>query len=127
MKKNLKDITGSKDIKLLIDSFYKQVLTDETIGHFFTKVVPINFDKHIPIMYSFWENVLFYTGEYKRNPMIKHIEISKKAPLTQEHFNKWLSLWTNNVDNLFAGTKAEEAKSKANQIGKMMLFNIAKS
>ena len=123
---NKKDITDSSDVKLLVDTFYKQVLVDELIGHFFAKIVPIKLETHMPIMYSFWENVLFYTGEYKRNPMIKHADMNKKSPLKQDHFDRWLSLWTKTVDELFSGDKAEEAKSKADQIGKLMLFNINK-
>lgn len=122
----MKDIENSDDVKLLVDTFYEQVLVDETIGHFFTKIVPINLETHMPIMYSFWENVLFYTGEYKRNPMVKHVDLNRKSPLNQEHFDRWLSLWTNTVDELFSGEKAEEAKAKADQIAKMMFFNVKK-
>jgi hemoglobin len=123
---NKNDITGSSDVKLLVDAFYKQVLVDPIIGHFFTEVAPINIETHMPIMYSFWENVLFYTGEYKRNPMAKHVEMSKKSPLKQEHFDQWLSMWKNTVDDLFIGEKANEAKSKADQITKMMFLNISR-
>jgi len=122
---NKKDITNSSDVKLLVDTFYKQVMVDESIGHFFTEVAKINLETHMPIMYSFWNNVLFYTGEYKRNAMGKHVEMSKKSPLNQEHFDRWLNLWGSTVDNLFTGDKAEEAKSKASQIAKMMFFNVS--
>ncbi|MFT6717285.1 MAG: hemoglobin [Saprospiraceae bacterium] len=123
---NKKDITNSGDVKLLVDTFYKQVMADEVIGYFFTKVVPISMETHMPIMYSFWENVLFYTGEYKGNPMIKHVDMNRKSPLEQKHFDRWLTLWANTVDELFAGDKAEEAKSKAIQIAKMMFFKVSK-
>jgi len=101
-------------------------MTDELIEHYFTKVVPIDFEKHMPTMYSFWENVLFYTGEYKGNPMSKHASMDKISPLQQSHFDRWVLLWKNNADKLFAGEKTEEAKSKADQIAKLMLLNIKK-
>ena len=123
---NKNDILNASDVKLLVDTFYKQVMVDETIGHFFTEIAKINLETHMPIMYSFWENVLFYTGEYKRNPMIKHVDLNRKSPLSQEHFDHWLNLWVSTVDNLFTGDKAEEAKSKASQIAKMMFFNVSK-
>jgi hemoglobin len=123
---NKKDITNSSDVKLLVDTFYGQVMVDEIIGHFFTEVAKINLETHMPIMYSFWENVLFYTGEYKRNPMVKHVDLNRKSPLNQEHFDHWPNLWGSTVDNLFVGDKAEEAKAKASQIAKMMFFNVSK-
>lgn len=47
------DISSREDIQLLVDSFYKQVLKDEVIGHFFTTVVKMEWDIHIPIMVDF--------------------------------------------------------------------------
>jgi hemoglobin len=118
------DITDPADVKLLVDTFYKQVMTDELIGHYFTKIVPVDFEKHMPTMYSFWENVLFCTGEDKGNPMNKHASMDKISPLQQNYFDRWMHLWNNNVNKLFSGTKAEEAKSKTDQIAKLMFLNI---
>ena len=123
---NKTDITNSSDVKLLVDTFYEQVMVDDVIGHFFTEIAKINLETHMPIMYSFWENVLFYTGEYKRNPMIKHVDLNRKSPLSQEHFDHRLILWVSTEDNLFIGEKADEAKAKASQIAKMMFFNVSK-
>ncbi len=39
-----------------------------------------------------------------------------KAPLRREHFERWLWLWTTTVDELFAGERAELAKSHANRV-----------
>ena len=38
-----KDLANIEDIKLLIDSFYKKVIVDPTISHFFTEVVKITY------------------------------------------------------------------------------------
>ena len=70
-----KDIETIEDIKWLIDHFYKQVIEDPLIGHIFTTSIKVNWEKHLPVMYSFWENALFYTGTYAGNPMVIHQRI----------------------------------------------------
>ena len=101
-----KDIENIEDIKLLVDSFYKKVIPDKTIGYFFTEVVKFDWEVHLPIMYSFWDSILFGTMNYKGNPMIKHIEMNKKENLHKEHFDQWMKLWGETIDELFVGEKA---------------------
>lgn len=50
----MKEIENRKDIEFLVDEFYKQVVKDELIGFFFTEVIALNMDQHMPIMYDFW-------------------------------------------------------------------------
>lgn len=46
----MQDISSRQDIALLVNRFYKQVLLDKIIGNFFTEVVPLDWEVHIPIM-----------------------------------------------------------------------------
>ena len=39
-----------------------------------------------------------------------------KAPLRRGHFERWLWLWHQTVDELFAGERAELAKSHADRV-----------
>lgn len=111
-----KDIEGREDIELLIRSFYTHAVRDELIGHFFTEVAKINLEEHLPIMYSFWENLLFHTGGYQGGMMQKHILLNRKQRLEPEHFARWLQLFEREVDTHFAGPVAEEAKTRARTI-----------
>lgn len=122
-----KDILDPQDVKTLVNTFYQKVLKDDQIGFFFNDVVKLDLESHLPVMHSLWENVLFYSGKYKGNPMTKHVAMNKIAPLKQVHFDQWLMLWTKTVNDLFEGPKAQEAVEKANQIAKLMLFNINQS
>jgi hemoglobin len=119
-----KDITQKEDIQLLVDSFYEKVLKDETIGYIFTDVAKLNVPEHMPIMYDFWSSVLLGTTAYKRNPMDKHFALNEKEPLKKEHFDRWLELWFETVDELFTGEIAKEAKNRASTIGRLMLFKM---
>ena len=112
---------------MLIDAFYKQVTADRLIGFFFTEVLKLNWDHHIPIMYSFWESVVLGTGSYTGNPVIKHVDLHKKETLNATHFDRWLELWNSTIDQLFRGEKADEAKAKAQVMAKLMLFKIEAS
>lgn len=120
-----KDIENVADIKLLIDRFYEQVKQDDTIGYIFNDVARVNWEEHLPTMYSFWSTTLLGVGSYDSNPMEKHILLSKKTPLTSAHFERWLQLWTATIDSNFYGRKAEEAKSRGRSIADLMLLKIS--
>lgn len=113
---SLHDIATRADIVTLVETFYTKAFHDDLIGHIFTDVVPMDLATHMPIMADFWQTVLFKAGLYKRNALKIHFDIHAKEPLTLEHFNRWLQLWTTTVDELFVGEKAEMAKVQAHQI-----------
>lgn len=110
------DIGTREDILILVETFYTKAFDDDLIGHIFTEVVHMDLPRHMPIMADFWQTVLFKAGLYSRNALKIHFDIHAKEPLTLEHFNRWLQLWTNTVDELFAGEKAELAKVQAHLI-----------
>ena len=121
MKKDIEDIA---DIRILIDHFYVRVVPDPMIGSIFTDTFKVNWEKHLPIMYSFWENTLFYTGNYTGNPMMIHRRIHELVQLTPEKFDRWVTLFCSSVDELFEGEKAELAKQRAESIATIMKIKI---
>ncbi|MGG9971118.1 group III truncated hemoglobin [Ferruginibacter sp. SUN002] len=121
MKKDIETIT---DIQLLVNAFYEKVKADKTIGYIFNDVVKVNWEKHLPVMYNFWENTLFFTGTYEGNPMELHKQLHRLTPLTAAHFKEWTLLFTSTVDELFSGTKAELAKQRALSIATIMQVKI---
>lgn len=119
-----KDIQTQEDIKLMVDTFYSKAMKSEGIGHFFTEVIQLNMEKHMPVMYSFWSDILLGTKNYQGNPMVKHLAMNKLAKLEAHHFDEWLQLWQSNIDLYFEGVKAEEAKNRARSIAAIMQFKI---
>ena len=126
-QKSNKDLSTSKDIDYLVRTFYSQAIDDELIGHFFTKVVELDFDKHIPKIVDFWTSVLLGQGNYRGNPIIKHIELSQKSPLTKTHFDRWIQLWKQTLDDNYSGPIADQAKEKAQTISQLMIYKIEAS
>ena len=121
-----KDITSKADIEMLVNRFYDKVKVDDLIGYFFTKVVQVNWDKHLPVMYRFWENALFFTGVYEGKPLEIHEHLNQLSPLSVEHFQRWNELFTQTVDELFEGEKATLAKDRSISISTVMQLKIFK-
>ncbi len=86
-------IANRNDIEFLVDTFYTKVKAKEVIGYIFNDVLNFSWGTHIPIMYSFWETMLLDEITYKGNPMLTHIELSKKTPLKPDHFACWQKLF----------------------------------
>lgn len=122
-----KDIESRADIELLVDTFYTQVKQDDVIGHYFTNVVKLSWETHIPVMYTFWETVLLNTGGYKGNVMQAHINLDKRAPMQDEHYDRWLLLWISTVNQLFDGNKAAEAIARAQTMVFLINSKVLKS
>jgi hemoglobin len=120
----MKDIETRADIELLVNSFYIKVKADAVIGYIFTDVVNLSWEKHIPVMYSFWETILLGVATYKGNPMHAHIELDKKEQLKPAHFEQWVKLFTETIDENFSGPKAEEAKTRAHHMMALIAFKV---
>lgn len=119
----MKDIVSQDDIQVLVNSFYDKVKTSE-IGFFFEEIAKVNWEKHLPKMYIFWESVLFATVKFDGNPMGAHFPINEIIPMEKKHFEAWLKLWKETVDENFSGEMAESAKNKAENIAKLMSFKM---
>jgi hemoglobin len=115
-----KDIENREDIEVLVNSFYDKVKADGILGPIFTVIIPVNWQVHLPVMYQFWDNAIFYTGGYTGNPMAMHAHIHKKIGLEEKQFDRWLELFNKTVDELFEGEKASLAKQRAYSIAKVM-------
>lgn len=117
-----KDISNKEDIIRLVDDFYGKINNDPIIGFLFTEIAQVQWEKHLPRMYDFWDNVLFFSGNYDGNPMQKHKELHQKYPLTSLHFERWTNIFVQTVDDLFLGEKASEIKMRAKSIAEVMMY-----
>lgn len=119
-----KDIKNREDIELLVDTFYKKIRTDKSLNYFFTEVAHVHWERHLPVMYNFWENILFFSGNYNGNPMHLHHHLSKITNIEKKHFQHWNKLFLNTVDELFEGLNAELIKKRAVNISSVIQKNI---
>ena len=118
----MSDIKNSDDTKLLVDSFYTKVRNDALLSPVFaSRIADEAWPAHLQRMYAFWNAILFAERGFEGNPMQKHMTL----PIEEKHFNQWLSLFRQTIDELFAGPKAEEAKQRAASIAQIMNFKIS--
>jgi hemoglobin len=118
------DIKDKKDIEKLVNTFYEKVKKDDLISYLFNDIAKVNWERHLPVMYNFWENALFYTGTYEGNPMEIHKHLHSLMSLKAEHFERWNHLFISTVDELFEGEKAALAKQRAISISTVMQLKI---
>ena len=125
----MKDIENRQDIEKVLNLFYEKALEDELIGYLFKDVAKLNLVEPLPIIADFWEMMLFQTvnfqSKYGRSPMKKHIELNDKEPLISEHFNRWLNIFFQTIDENFAGEKADLAKYRAKAIANTMFMKVS--
>jgi len=120
----MKDIQTRADIDLLIRTFYRRIMDDAEIGYFFTEVVHLDLEHHIPKIADFWETTLFHQAKYKGNPITPHVAMHKKSPMTKAHFDRWVAVFCQTTDELFSGAIAEMAKQRALSIATVMFIKI---
>ena len=108
-----RDIETRADCELLVRTFYGRALTDPVIGFIFTDVAQLELEAHVPQIASFWETILLGVKSYTGTPFAPHAELHAKVELRAGHFGRWLALWSESVDELFAGERAELAKAHA--------------
>lgn len=118
------DLTSRTDIEQLVAKFYKRAIADEEIGHFFTKVIVLDLEHHLPVIVNFWESVLLGNPVYRGNPMIKHLQLDDLSPLEPAHFRRWLALWSATVRENFSGVTADLAIRRATDIARLMEHKV---
>jgi hemoglobin len=110
------DIETRADCERLVRAFYSRALEDPVIGYIFTDVAKLDLEAHVPKIASFWETILLGARTYGGGAFHPHAQIHAKSPLRKGHFERWLALWGDTVDELFSGPRAELAKSHAERV-----------
>ena len=107
-----RDITGYDDVDRLVKAFYRTAIPDPVLGPIFD-AAGIEWDVHIPRITAFWEQRLLGTGSYAGNVVSAHVSFQDRAPFGRPELDRWLSIWDETVDGLFAGPVADLAKQRA--------------
>jgi hemoglobin len=112
------DIDNRGDCERLVRAFYTRVLTDPIIGFIFTDVAHLDVEAHVGVIASFWETILLGAQSYGGGAFRPHAELNAKVRLRSGHFERWLVLWRETVDELFIGERAELAKAHAQRVAR---------
>ena len=120
----MNDVENRYDIENIVKKFYEKAIPDALIGHFFTQIVPIDWDEHIQVVTNFWDSIIFGTSKYARNPMTPHMHLHSLSKMRKHHFDRWLELWTGTINQNYEGNTAKEIISRASSIAKIMEFKV---
>ena len=108
----MRDIETEVDVRTLVDEFYGAVREDALLNRIFTDVAQVDWQRHLPKMYAFWNGLILGKVGYSGQPFAAHVQL----PVEREHFMRWLTLFHATVDRLFAGPAAQRAKDAAASI-----------
>ena len=106
----MNDISTKDDIAKLVLTFYEKVNKDDELSPFFKD---LDFEVHMPKMIHFWSFALLNEPGYTTNVVEKHVHM----PLKDVHFERWLNLFNETIDEHFSGEIASQAKQRAQLIG----------
>lgn len=96
-KKDAEDIGISADyIAAFVERFYGHIRNDAVLGPIFDTHIS-DWPAHLDNMKKFWRSVLYNSGEFSGNPMLKHIRI---PGLDEAHFARWLALFDQTLREL---------------------------
>jgi hemoglobin len=109
-------------IATLVHTFYAKVRKDPFIGPIFQEKIGENWSDHLQTMCDFWSSVTIATGRYKGQPLPKHISLPS---LREEHFSRWLELFTKNAYDTCPKEAAEFFIDKAKKIANSLMYGIA--
>lgn len=113
----LRDIVDRNDVITFVDRFYDKVKADTLLGPAFAHV---NWRNHLPVMYGFWSSMLLGEQSYRGNPLQRHLHLA----IGTEHFNRWLKLFRETIDENFSGVNADEVKMRAQAIARVFQIKM---
>ena len=117
---NLTDILNLEDVKKLVDTFYGKVRENDLLAPVFNERIKDRWPEHLEKMYTFWQTILLEERTYFGSPFPPHA----KLPVEHAHFEEWMKLFTQTLDELFIGEKAKEAKWRAGKMAEMFEYKI---
>lgn len=114
------DILSLDDVKDLVNTFYGKVRKDDLLAGIFNDRIQDRWPEHLEKMYRFWQTLLLDEHTYFGAPFPPHANM----PVAHGHFERWLTLFQQTVDELFTGEKAEEAKWRGRKMAQMFEWKI---
>jgi hemoglobin len=114
------DITNIGEVKILVDSFYNKVRQDPTLKDIFENTIEDKWSVHLEKMYRFWQTVLLTEHTYTGSPFPPHVKLG----IGPQHFEVWLKLFKETIEDNFYGAKADEALWRAQKMAEMFQYKL---
>lgn len=119
-----RDVDTPEDVDVLVRTFYGAVVQDDLLGPLFEEVAQVDWAEHLPKLSAFWCRALFGTPGYIGNPYARHREVHVRSPFSAAHFDRWLDLFEETIDERWAGPNAEIMKELASNVARVHSTNL---
>ena len=100
------DLTTEEAIEDLVRSFYRQAAVDDVLGPVF-EAAEVDWAAHIPRVTAFWAWQLIGGRRYDGRPLRAHERVNELVPFREEHYERWLELFTATLHDGWSGPVAE--------------------
>jgi hemoglobin len=121
------DLDTRVRIRDLVVSFYREVAMDELLAPVFCDVAHVNWSVHIPKLVDYWCRVLLGHPGYEGRLLEPHQRVHAVEAFGPELFDRWYSLFVEEIDRAWQGPVAESAKAHAARMATILarrLLNI---
>jgi hemoglobin len=124
----IRDLDTHEEVGEMVRQFYAKVNQDELLGPIFNDVAQVDWPEHLDKLTAFWSRVLLGISGYSGNPFEAHSGVHAKRRFTWSHFERWLKLFHETLNNGWAGPNADRASMLAKQVAKVhskQLFGLS--
>lgn len=97
----------------MVETFYERVRDDASLGPIFERSLRAPWPEHLDRMVDFWATVLLGVPRFEGNPVARHRAIAELQP---EHFDRWLELFREVLDELFPEHIATDIYTRAGRM-----------
>ena len=114
------------NIEKLVRAFYAKVLEDDLLSRYFLIALgdDLNNDKwyeHLHTLDNFWLSLLTGEGRYMGDPLMPHMFL---GGLNEAHFERWLLLFRETLDELFTPTIAIKIYGRAKALSTRFISDL---
>jgi hemoglobin len=120
MRSVKRDIEREEDIKTLVSTFYERVKNDSLLSAVINDHTISNWSDHLAVMCQFWQTILLNKEPYKGTPAKKHVDL----PIENKHFDRWITIFHQTLDDLYTGPVTEEAKFHAHKMAEIFRYKL---
>ncbi|MFY8022123.1 MAG: group III truncated hemoglobin [Bacteroidia bacterium] len=113
-------LNNENAIRKMVVLFYDKIKVNMHLGGIFHSAIGNKWDTHIETMVLFWRHILLGEMVYEGRPAQKHMDM----PLSAFHFEIWLELFNQTINENFEGDIAALAKERALGIAKVIEHKI---
>lgn len=111
----LPDLRGVEEVEELVRAFYRAAAVDRVLGPVF-EAAAVDWAEHIPKLVAFWSWQLFGIRGYEGHPLRAHEPLQARTPFEDRHYERWLELFEETLDERFSGEVTELARGRARRM-----------